>query len=749
MLNAYWEPLVFELPPTAAGERWHRLVDTALDVAATIFAIRRHRSPCRYKRVRRRQARVVRRPGKRARFSHPPQPPPPKERTHGQPIRRHHHRQRRRRRHAGPASRPLRQKDPAPRARRLAHARAGELERRRSLRQQPLRLARHLARQEWQAVPARRPLLRRRRDEDVRRGALPPAQGRLQRACSITTASRRPGRSATTSSSRTTRKAEQMYHVHGARGEDPTEPPCERAVSVSARLARAADPEAGRRPGPRPATTRSTRPAASCSTKRNMPFSRCVRCIDCDGFPCLVHAKSDAEVLGVRPALEHPNVTLLTNAMVTKLETNAGRHRGHRGRRRRTTAQQRESTEASIVVVSCGAANSAKLLLMSANDKHPARPGQRLRPGRPQLHVPQQPGGARALEGAEPDAVPEDARPQRLLLRHAGLRVPDGQHPDGRQVAGPDVPRREADRNAARAAVVARNDRPARRRLLALDRRPAAAGEPRHRRRATATITLSYTPIEPGRQAEALREAQVDAQPARHARPPDPAQSLHEERDRHRRRRPPGGHLPLRQRSEDVGARRELQGPRTRQPVRRRHQLLPQHRRGEPRAHRDGQRAARRRSLAGTNRQPEHSAQTIWNTLHKEHSHESQRKSRHRHRRQQRHRHGDRARTRPARRQHRHRLRLASRSDRGPRKASRRARRSGDRRRRRRQQSGRPAEARRRRRRTSSAARRHGQQRRRRNPHLGPRHHRSPVRKSARRSISRAPSSARRSPPSR
>ena len=44
----------------------------------------------------------------------------------------------------------------------------------------------------------------------------------------------------------------------------------------------------------------------------NMPYSNCVRCSTCDGFPCLVHAKSDAEVLGVRPALEHDNVTLLT-----------------------------------------------------------------------------------------------------------------------------------------------------------------------------------------------------------------------------------------------------------------------------------------------------------------------------------------------------------------------------------------------------------------------------------------------------
>ena len=57
----------------------------------------------------------------------------------------------------------------------------------------------------------------------------------------------------------------------------------------------------------------------------------------------------------------------------------------------------RDATPADIVVVSCGAANSAKLLLASANDKHPQRPGQRLRPGRAQLHVPQQPGRAGAV----------------------------------------------------------------------------------------------------------------------------------------------------------------------------------------------------------------------------------------------------------------------------------------------------------------------------------------------------------------
>ena len=102
----------------------------------------------------------------------------------------------------------------------------------------------------------------------------------------------------------------------------------------------------------------------------NPPFSTCVRCNDCDGFPCLVHAKSDAEVLGVRPALQHENVTLLINAQAVRLNTNPNgtaisevvvKHDG-----------QTETFQADIVVVSCGAANSAKLLLLSANDKHRA-----------------------------------------------------------------------------------------------------------------------------------------------------------------------------------------------------------------------------------------------------------------------------------------------------------------------------------------------------------------------------------------
>src|SRR4029453_4571988 len=57
--------------------------------------------------------------------------------------------------------------------------------------------------------------------------------------------------------------------------------------------------------------------------ERNPRASRCIRCDTCDGFPCVVHAKADAEVCCVEPALRHPNVTLLTGAHVSRLETSA------------------------------------------------------------------------------------------------------------------------------------------------------------------------------------------------------------------------------------------------------------------------------------------------------------------------------------------------------------------------------------------------------------------------------------------
>jgi choline dehydrogenase-like flavoprotein len=161
--------------------------------------------------------------------------------------------------------------------------------------------------------------------------------------------------------------AERLYYVHGARGEDPTEPPSSAdypfpAVSHEPRIQQLADDLAAAGYHPFHA------PCGIMLDESNRPYSACVRCMNCDGFPCLVHAKSDAEVLGVRPALRHPSVTLLRNATAVTLRTDEA------GTTVTDVVVEREGKEerfhADIVVLACGAANTAKLLLLSANSRH-------------------------------------------------------------------------------------------------------------------------------------------------------------------------------------------------------------------------------------------------------------------------------------------------------------------------------------------------------------------------------------------
>jgi choline dehydrogenase-like flavoprotein len=99
-------------------------------------------------------------------------------------------------------------------------------------------------------------------------------------------------------------------------------------------------------------------------------LGRCVRCDRFDGFPCLADGKSDAHVRCVRPALEeHPNLTLLTHARAERLETDASRRTVTKVVVERLGA--REESEADLVISSCGAINSAALLLRSAEERHP------------------------------------------------------------------------------------------------------------------------------------------------------------------------------------------------------------------------------------------------------------------------------------------------------------------------------------------------------------------------------------------
>jgi choline dehydrogenase-like flavoprotein len=163
-------------------------------------------------------------------------------------------------------------------------------------------------------------------------------------------------------------QAEQLYHVHGERGIDPTEPEAGQpypypAVSHEPRIQKLNDDlrSIGVKSFPLPVGIMLNEAA-----RHN---SACIRCDTCDGFPCLVHAKADAEVVAVRPAMRHSNVTLVTQARVLKLETDASGRQVSRVVVERDGG--RETYSADVVVVACGAVNSAVLLLQSANDKHP------------------------------------------------------------------------------------------------------------------------------------------------------------------------------------------------------------------------------------------------------------------------------------------------------------------------------------------------------------------------------------------
>ena len=163
-------------------------------------------------------------------------------------------------------------------------------------------------------------------------------------------------------------EAENLYRVHGNRGEDPTEPAASApypypAVSHEPRIQQLSDDLGAL--GCKPFHV----PLGVMLNERDSRKSPCIRCATCDGHPCLVNAKSDAQVCAIDPALENPNVTLLTNAFVTKLATSSS------GREITTVRVERngqlETYTGSIVVVSCGAINSAALLLRSASSKHP------------------------------------------------------------------------------------------------------------------------------------------------------------------------------------------------------------------------------------------------------------------------------------------------------------------------------------------------------------------------------------------
>jgi choline dehydrogenase-like flavoprotein len=163
-------------------------------------------------------------------------------------------------------------------------------------------------------------------------------------------------------------EAETAWRVHGARGIDPTETGDEPAYAYPA-----IENDPGVEQLKSHWETLGWRPFSlplGVNLDQAHPVtSACIKCKTCGGYPCLVKAKSDARTLAVEPLLGAPNVTLLTGRKVLRLETDP------QGRTVSEvvcqTAQGEERWTGDIVALAAGAANSAAILLGSANAAHP------------------------------------------------------------------------------------------------------------------------------------------------------------------------------------------------------------------------------------------------------------------------------------------------------------------------------------------------------------------------------------------
>ena len=159
-------------------------------------------------------------------------------------------------------------------------------------------------------------------------------------------------------------RAERLYQVHGLQGADPTDPPRgpfpyppiphAKAMAGIVEQLRAF----GLHPAPLPlGLIRPGEPGG------------CQLCNTCNSFPCQVDAKSDADVCCVRPSAAKASVTLWTRALARRVLTNAAGTRAEAVEVERDGQLRR--VEAPLIIVSCGAVNSAALLLRSATDRHP------------------------------------------------------------------------------------------------------------------------------------------------------------------------------------------------------------------------------------------------------------------------------------------------------------------------------------------------------------------------------------------
>ncbi|HZJ31997.1 MAG TPA: GMC family oxidoreductase [Vicinamibacterales bacterium] len=210
-------------------------------------------------------------------------------------------------------------------------------------------------------------------------------------------------------------RAERLYGVHGEAGSDPTEP--------------------RRSPYPYPPIPHSDGMAALVERFRSfglhpspLPLGLldgCLLCNTCNSFACKVHAKSEADVCCIRPAIQKPTVTLWTNATAMRLTTNPSGDRVVAVEVVRNGETVR--VEASLFVVSCGAVNSAALLLRSAAAAHPdgIANSSGLVGRRYMAHL------ATMMQGFHPFRMNDTVFQKTVAINDYYLRGPDGDYPLG------------------------------------------------------------------------------------------------------------------------------------------------------------------------------------------------------------------------------------------------------------------------------------------------------------------------------
>ena len=174
-------------------------------------------------------------------------------------------------------------------------------------------------------------------------------------------------------------RAERLYHVHGQHGVDPTEPargpfPYE-PIPHSRGMAEIVDGAAAMGLHPSPLPLGLIRPGEE---------GGCQLCNTCNSFPCRIHAKSDAEVCGIQPALGTRNVDLWTDALAERLLTDGSGARVEAVEVERAATSRRVHAGAVRRVVR--RSEFSRVAAALGQRRHATRPRQFLRAGRQALH---------------------------------------------------------------------------------------------------------------------------------------------------------------------------------------------------------------------------------------------------------------------------------------------------------------------------------------------------------------------------